>query len=52
MMELTKKEIASACEAIDFLLASMTDDGSYEKAIERGFGVEVELLKKLRNYGI
>ena len=48
MMELTKKEIITATVAIQFLLNSMTDDGSDAFAIGLGFGDEVELLKKLR----
>jgi len=52
MMELSKKEIYTTTAAIQFLLNSITDDGGDDYAIELGFGDEVELLKKLRNYGI
>ena len=51
-MKLNKREINTAVAAIQFLLDSMTDDGSDEKAIDLGFIEEVNLLKKMRKDGI
>ena len=51
-MELNKKELITVVEAVEFLLAHMTDDGSEEKAIDRGFIDEVSLIRKIRKYGI
>jgi regulator of PEP synthase PpsR (kinase-PPPase family) len=48
-MVITKREAIATIEAIEFMLAHMTDDGSEEKAIDRGFHEEVKLIRKLRN---
>ena len=51
-MELSKKELITVVEALEFLLDHMTDDGDEEKAIDRGFYEEVKLIRKMRNNGI